>query len=99
MYLDVFKTHSFTKHSVLYTTIILLSFKTQVKGKRSCLPLNINDYNCYPSLLKVKSVACKVLMYCLRMCYAQTRRCCVILSTPPNGVMLQLLKLTKTWEQ
>lgn len=87
MYLNVFKTHTFTKHSVLYTTIILLSFKTQVKGKRSCLPLNINDYHSYPSLLKVKSVTCKVLIYCLRMCYAQTRRYCVIPFTPPNGVV------------
>lgn len=87
MYLNVFKTHTFTKHSVLYTTIILLSFKTQVKGKRSCLPLNINDYHSYPSLLKVKSVTCKVLIYCLRMCYAHTRRCCVIPFTPPNGVV------------
>lgn len=87
MYSNVFKTHTFTKHSVLYTTIILLSFKTQVKGKRSCLPLNINDYHSYPSLLKVKSVTCKVLIYCLRMCYAQTRRCCVIPFTPPNGVV------------
>lgn len=87
MYLNVFKTHTFTKHSVLYTTIILLSFKTQVNGKRSCLPLNINDYHSYPSLLKVKSVTCKVLIYCLRMCYAQTRRCCVIPFTPPNGVV------------
>lgn len=87
MYLNVFKTHTFTKHSVLYTTIILLSFKTQVKGKRSCLPLNINDYHSYPSLLNVKSVTCKVLIYCLRMCYAQTRRCCVIPFTPPNGVV------------
>lgn len=87
MYLNLFKTHTFTKHSVLYTTIILLSFKTQDKGKRSCLPLNINDYHSYPSLLKVKSVTCKVLIYCLRMCYAQTRRCCVIPFTPPNGVV------------
>lgn len=87
MYLNVFKTHTFTKHSVLYTTIILMSFKTKVKGKRSCLPLNINDYHSYPSLLKVKSVTCKVLIYCLRMCYAQTRRCCVIPFTPPNGVV------------